>query len=87
MGGGEFVEWMAFNELAPFDHTRRIEVMLAQFMAHFMNVNRAKNSRQFKYVEFLPEYKQKEAEADGQNEAQMMWAWEMWYRALGGKDS
>jgi hypothetical protein len=86
MGASEFDAWMVYNDLAPVDHTRRIELMLAQFMAAFHNANRGKNGRKFKADEFLPDYEGLAARSRRQQtQQQQLWAMRQMFAGLGGE--
>ena len=87
MGATEFDAWMLYNDLAPVDHTRRIELMLAQFMAAFHNANRGKNGRKFKSSDFLPDYEGLAARSrrQAQSPEQQIWAMRQMFAGLGGE--
>ena len=80
MPAGEFVEWMHFGQLAPFDSTRRLEVMLARLMTLTANVHRGKDTSAYDVEDFLPEYGEPEPMTDDQ----LIWAQKQWYKAIGG---
>ena len=81
----ELSEWMAFDGIEPLAD-RRLDVLLAMFMALFANANRdrKKQRRAFKIEDFLPQWDKPERQE--QSGAHMLHMVEMLNAALGGKD-
>ena len=81
----ELSEWMAFDAIEPLGD-RRLDVLLASFMALFANANRdpKKRRRAFKVEDFLPQW-DKAAPQEPDN-TRMLRMVEMLNTAFGGRD-
>ena len=75
MSGGEFVTWMAYDEIAPLDSNKRLEAMIARLIAVTVNLH---SKKKVKPKKFMPRYGRRRV----QTPEQMVASLDLMYRNM-----